>query len=49
MFAIEPSIESLFTAALKAGWDRESILLAIINSAISNAEKIQSPSRMMHS
>ncbi|WP_157385308.1 hypothetical protein [Rhizobium freirei] len=49
MFALEPSIESLVTAALKAGWDRESVLLAIINSAMSNAEKIQSSSPMMHS
>jgi len=49
IFALEPSVEGLFNAALKAGWDRESVLLAIINIAANSAEKIKSSPGVMHS
>jgi hypothetical protein len=49
IFALEPSVESLIAAALDAGWDEGSVLLAIINSAMSRAEKTQLPSQVMHS
>ncbi len=49
MFALEPFVDSLFNAALKAGWGPESILLAIINIAANNAEKIKPSLQVMHS
>jgi len=49
IFALEPSVEGLIAAALEAGWNQESVLLAIINSAMSHAEKAQLPAQLMHS
>lgn len=49
IFALEPSVEGLIAAALEAGWDQGSVLLAIINSAMSHAEKAQLPAQVMHS
>ncbi len=49
IFALEPSVEGLFNAALKAGWDQEPVLVAIINIAANSAEKIKSSPRVMHS
>ncbi|MFT4181388.1 MAG: hypothetical protein QM636_05645 [Rhizobium sp.] len=49
IFALEPSVESLVATALEAGWDEASVLLALINNAMSRFEKARLPSQVMHS
>jgi len=39
LFALEPSIESLLAAALKSGWKREYVLLAIMAVAAKDSEE----------
>lgn len=43
LFALEPSIESLLSAALKSGWKRKFVLLAIIAIAMNDGKEAMPP------
>ncbi len=49
LFALEPSIESLIVAAVKSGWRKEYVLLAIVAAAMGDNDSASSPSQPMHS
>ncbi|WP_197070137.1 hypothetical protein [uncultured Rhizobium sp.] len=49
LFALEPSIESLIEAAMKSGWKREYVLLAIMAIALNDSSANGSSSQPLHS
>lgn len=49
LFALEPSIESLVAAAMKSGWKREYVLLAIMAIALNDGSTNRSSSKSLHS
>ncbi|SCB41247.1 hypothetical protein GA0061103_5788 [Rhizobium multihospitium] len=49
LFALEPSIESLVAAAMKSGWKREYVLLAIMAIALNDGSTNRPSSQSLHS
>lgn len=49
LFALEPSIESLLSAALKSGWKRDYVLLAIMAITANDGEETSSSCGSLHS
>ncbi|TWB19641.1 hypothetical protein FBZ99_101414 [Rhizobium sp. ERR 1071] len=49
LFALEPSIESLVAAAMKSGWKREYVLLAIMDIALNDGGTNPSSPKSLHS
>lgn len=49
LFALEPSIEGLLAAALKSGWKREYVLLALMAIAMNDDKESGAPHNSLHS
>lgn len=49
LFALEPSLESLLAAALKSGWKREYVLLAILAITMNDGKENETSQRSLHS
>ncbi|NLS16010.1 hypothetical protein HGP16_05460 [Rhizobium sp. P40RR-XXII] len=49
LFALEPSLESLVTAAAKSGWKRDYVLLAIMALVLDDTDAAASPTQPLHS